>query len=193
MNTKKPDAEGRHPTADRLKRNLLEVCDESLADAIAFGTPLPAGATDEEKAAWVRHVVAGLETHLSGQDIRTVMMGCHCEDLCRLGEMKQHLGKLYRESASLEEFVEKVNEHGAGWRLEDGALYTKFLWCECHMLKNIEQLSSTTWCHCTEGYTKALFEHVLGCEVESELVRTIKTGHECCVVKIVPKQPPIRA
>ena len=185
--------EDSHQTAVALKRNLLRFCDETLADSIAFEIPLPSRATDKEKAAWVRHVVASLERHFSRDTVRSVMMGCHCENLCRLGEMKQWLGQLYGESSSVASFVEKVNSHGAGWRIEDGAIYTKFLWCECHMLKDVDSFSSTTWCHCTEGYTKALFEHVLGCEVESELVQTIKTGHECCIVKIMPKSGSIHS
>lgn len=177
-----------HPVAIRLHRNLRRVCDAGLAYAIAFAASLPETASRAEKAEWVLRVTAELERCLPAATVRSVMLGCHRDDMCRLGEMKAWLGGLYRESASLEEFVDRVNEHGAGWRIEDGAIYTKFLWCECHMLREVETLPSMTWCHCTEGYTRALFEHVLDCEVESELLQTIKTGHDCCIVKITPKE-----
>ena len=179
-----------HPAAENLRRNLLRFCDAAQAEAIAF--PLHAAASDAEKAAWVRRITSTLKERFSPDAIRTVMMGCHCEDLCRLGEMKKWLGGLYRESSSLADFVERVNAHGAGWTLEDGAIHTKFLSCECHMLRDVDALDSRAWCHCTEGYTKALFEHVFGCEVESELVQTIKTGYDCCIVKILPKWGNIR-
>ncbi len=175
-----------HPAAENLRRNLLRFSDAARAEAIAL--PLNVAASDAEKAAWVRRITSALEEEFSPEDIRTVMMGCHCGDLCRLDEMKKWLCGLYNESASLADFVERVNAHGVEWTLENNAIYTKFLWCECHMLREVATLDSSTWCHCTEGYTKALFEHVLGYAVESELLQTIKTGHDCCIVKIVPKR-----
>lgn len=173
-----------HPTPRRLHANLLRFCDADMARDIAYGVPLSVSASDAEKAVWVRYAVSELERLFSPDTARSVMMGCHCEDVCRLGEMKTWLGGLFREASGFEDFVDRVNEHGAGWYFEDGWLYTKFLWCECHMLRVIERLPSMTWCHCTEGYTKALFEHVLGCGVESELVQSIKTGHDHCLVRI---------
>lgn len=177
-----------HPTAEKLYANLRRLGRADLADRIAAAIPLPASATDGDKAAWVRRVVAELDRDLPPETARAVMLGCHCGDVCRLDEMKDWLGGLYRASASLEEFVARVNAHNAGWYLEGGALCTKFLWCECHMLRAVASLPSRTWCHCTEGYTKALFEHVLGCEVDSELLQSIKTGHDFCLVKITPRR-----
>lgn len=175
---------GRHPVADKLHRNLERECGGEMADRVAYGVDLAADAPPEDKAAWVRHVVAELEGRLPEGARRDVMMGCHCDEICKLDDMKEWLGGLYRGSATMEEFVEKVNRHGAGWYIEDGSLYTKYLWCECHMLGAVESLPSLTWCHCTEGYAKALFEHVFGREVESELLRSIKTGAECCLIRI---------
>lgn len=175
-----------HPAAANLRANLTRLCGEDEAARIVDVAPLSPEATDTEKAEWVRRVVAALEARFSEDAVRLVMMGCHCDDICRLGEMKEWLGGHYRESASMEEFVERMNRHGAGWELKDGEIYTRFLWCECHMLREVDALDSKTWCYCTEGYTKALFEHVLGSEVESELVQTIRTGHDCCIVKIRP-------
>ena len=176
-----------HPTALRLFHGISNCYGEALAGQIAFDTPLSVTATGMEKAAWVRHVTAELEKRFPKDAVRSIMMACHCKDACRLEEMKTWLGGLYKESASLDDFVDRVNRHDAGWFIRDGAVYTKFLWCECHMLTEVESLPSQTWCHCTEGYTKALFEHVFGCEVESELLQTIKTGHDFCLVKITPK------
>lgn len=173
-----------HQEVAKLYRRLAEHCSPDTAAAIARGVSLPAFANDGDKAVWVRHVVAALDEALPAETIRSVRLGCHCDEEGKLGEMKRWLGGLYRESAGIEDFVEKVNAFGAGWYMEDGWICTKFLTCECYMLRAVDRLPSASWCLCTEGYTRELFRHVLGCEVESELVQTIKMGHDFCLVRI---------
>ncbi|MFZ5940087.1 MAG: DUF6144 family protein, partial [Bacteroidota bacterium] len=36
------------------------------------------------------------------------------------------------------------------------------------------------------GYSKVLFEKAFGCEVEVELLRSVKAGDDQCLMKIVP-------
>lgn len=173
-----------HPAAESLLRSLEGKCPPEVADRIARGVRLTPDATDAEKAAWVAHTTRELERRLNQDTIREIRKRCHCREEGRLDEMKTWLGGLYRESSSMEEFVDKVNAHGAGWYLRDGEIHTKFLNCECHMLRDVSALDSMTWCLCAEGYTEELFGHVFGREVKSELVQTIRTGHEFCLVKI---------
>ena len=173
-----------HSAAERLRQSVERHATRELADCVACGVPLFPAATDAEKAAWVGHACGELERRFAPDTIRAIRKACHCREEGRLDEMKSWLGALYRESSSLAEFVEKVNAHGAGWYIEDGALYTKFLNCECYMLQGVASLESMTWCLCAEGYTEDLFRHVFGREVESELLQTIKTGHEFCLIAI---------
>ena len=172
-----------HREVEKIRASVRH-CSGAAADGFIAERMLGADATDLEKAEWVHGIVADLERRFDEEIIRDIRKGCHCDEEGRLGEMKKWLGGLYRESGSIEEFVARVNGHGAGWYIEDGWLYTKFLTCECYMLRAVPRLSTKTWCHCTEGYTAALFRDVLGREVESELVQTIKMGHEFCVVRI---------
>lgn len=176
-----------HPEVGKLYRKILEFDDDAAAGEISRAAPLSADADATEKAAWVAAISAGLEKRFDEPTIKSIRMGCHCNEEGRLPEMKQWLRGLYRESSSVDEFVDKVNAHGAGWYMEDGAIYTKFLTCECYMVQSVEHLDTRTWCYCTEGYTRELFEYVFEQPVESELVQSIKMGHEYCVVKVTPK------
>ncbi len=176
-----------HPEVGKLFRNIQKFADDGAAGEITRAAPLSVDASDTEKAAWVTTISAELEKHFNEETIKAIRMGCHCNEEGRLPEMKQWLRGLYRESSSLAEFVGKVNAHGAGWYIKDGAIYTKFLTCECYMVQGIEHLDSKTWCYCTVGYTRNLFEYVFEQPVESELVQSIKTGSEFCVVKVLPE------
>jgi hypothetical protein len=50
----------------------------------------------------------------------------------------------------------------------------------------VDKLDTNTWCQCTTGYSKVLFEKAFGCEVEVELLKSIKAGDEICLMKIIP-------
>lgn len=157
-------------------------------DALAARVPpLDAAADDAEKAAWARAVVGLLRGALPEDEVREVRARCRCDEEGRLGEMKFWLKGVWSESADLEDFVERMNALGAGWHLEGGRLYTKFLTCECYMLRQVETLPDRTWCYCTMGYTRTLFEHVFGRPMEAEVTKTIKTGHPFCLVAVWPK------
>lgn len=39
---------------------------------------------------------------------------------------------------------------------------------------------------CTTGYSKVLFETAFGCEVDVELLKSIKAGDDACLMKIIP-------
>lgn len=176
-----------HPEVEKLKSRIEAHSDAATAEAVACGVPLSPDAGDAEKAAWVRHVVDELDRRFPEETIQAIRLGCHCDEAGRLGEMKEWLGRVYRESADIEDFVGRMNRLGAGWRMENGAIYTTFQSCECYMLREVDRLPSTAWCYCTVGYTKNLFEHVFDREVDSELMQSIKLGADRCVVKVTPK------
>ena len=41
-------------------------------------------------------------------------------------------------------------------------------------------------CQCTTGYSKVLFEKAFGCDVDVELLKSIKCGDDICLMRIVP-------
>lgn len=173
-----------HREVEKLTASLRQA---ENGDALAAAVPpLDAAAGDTEKAAWVRAVV-GLFGALPESEVQEIRARCRCDEEGKLGEMKRWLKAVWSESASLADFVDRMNALGAGWYLDDGRLYTKFLTCECYMLKQVETLPDRTWCHCTMGYTRNLFEHVFGRPMEAEVTRTIKTSHPYCLVAVWPK------
>ena len=55
------------------------------------------------------------------------------------------------------------------------------------MLADVDKLDTDTWCQCTTGYSKVLFEKAFGCEVVVELLKSIKMGDNICLMKIIPR------
>jgi predicted hydrocarbon binding protein len=54
------------------------------------------------------------------------------------------------------------------------------------MLAEVDKLDSKTWCECTTGYSKVLFEKAFGCEVNVELLKSVKMGDDICLMRIIP-------
>ncbi len=46
-----------------------------------------------------------------------------------------------------------------------------------------------TWCQCSAGYSKVLFERAFQCNVEVALLKSVKMGDDICLMKIIPDAP----
>ncbi len=57
------------------------------------------------------------------------------------------------------------------------------------MLEGVEKLETSTWCQCTAGYSKTLFEKAFDCNADVELLKSIKMGDEVCLMKIILHNP----
>ena len=94
--------------------------------------------------------------------------------------------KLMASSANLEEFANNEKAKAAGLSYHDNELYLQFPFCPCPMLAEVDKLDNNTWCQCTTGYSKVLFEKAFSCEVDIELLKSVKMGDDSCLMKITP-------
>lgn len=60
----------------------------------------------------------------------------------------------------------------AGLFCKDGELFLQFKFCPCPMLAEVDRLETNTWCQCTTGYSKVLFEKAFACDVDVELLKS---------------------
>ena len=175
----------RHPEARRLHDSISKHGAPQLADAIAYGVELPLVPTVAQKNAWVHFVVAELEKHFDGAAIKAIRMDCQCN--LGMTERKEWLHRLWREYGSIDAMAADQQAREAGLYVENGSLYLKFTFCPCPMLEGVERLENKTWCQCTCGYSRDLFEYVFGCKVEVELLKSVKMGDDICLMEIAPK------
>lgn len=172
----------------KLYENIAKHSSAEIAQEITFGLKLQSSLASNESEQWVRHVCTELEKHFDEQTIKIIRSGCYCGEDGHLEKAKEFIKNIYDISTSMEDFVERMNERKAGWYLQDGYLFTKYFSCPCKMLDSIETLPTKTWCFCTVGYNKVIFEHVFNCEVDVELLESIKMGNSQCLMKIIPKK-----
>lgn len=142
-------------------------------------------ARTEDNPTWVKSTMRRLENHFDSQAVKQIRMHCQCgygmDDKLKL--VKELLGA----SSSIEEFGNLDKAKAAGLYSENGELYLQFSFCPCPMLEGVDRLETNTWCQCTTGYSKVLFEKAFGCKVDVELLKSIKMGDDKCLMRIIPQ------
>lgn len=151
---------------------------EETANGIVYGEK------EEDDATWVKSTMSRLENCFNRSAVKQIRMNCQCG--YGMAEKLGLLKELVASSSSIDEFGSLEKAKAAGMFCTDGELYLQFSFCPCPMLADVDKLDTYTWCQCTTGYSKVLFEEAFGCEVDVELLKSIKVGDEICLMKIIP-------
>ncbi len=136
-----------------------------------------------EKAAWMRVAIERLERLIGREASRRIMESCGRK--CCGPTSRKIAKKLMRETDSIADFVRKLNDArlgGGRLQLVDKHTITGgYDRCYCGLVKKTDQpFSSTTYCHCSVGWYKQLFESALGRPVDVEIKRSIISGANRC-------------
>jgi len=174
--------------------------EETALHIVGGGTPggaVPVGGTSggktasgggtEDNPTWVKNTMKRLNGRFDPATVKMIRMNCQCG--YGIDEKLALLKELMAGANSMEEFANNPKAEAAGLFYQDDGLYLQFPFCPCPMLAEVDCLDDLTWCQCTTGYSKVLFEKAFGCEVEVELLKSVKAGDDLCLMKIVPLQP----
>lgn len=156
--------------------------DLKTAEEIVYG--YDGLARDESNPTWVKSTMHRLENKFDFNTIKQIRMDCQCG--YGMEQKLTLLQKLKSSASNLEDFVHSDEAKKAGLFCREGELYLQFFFCPCPMLADVDQLESKTWCQCTTGYSKVLFEKAFGCDVDVNLLKSIKSGDDICLMKIIP-------
>ncbi len=162
---------------------IKAVSNDETAATIVYGDH--GLSSSEDNAAWVKTTMNRLENHFAKSAVKQIRMNCQCG--YGMDEKLALVKDLVESSSNLEEFANQDKAKAAGLSYTNGELYLQFPFCPCPMLADVDKLDTDTWCQCTTGYSKVLFEKAFGCEVDVELIKSIKIGDDICLMKIIPR------
>ncbi len=163
-----------------IYENIKAATGEQAAYEIVYGN----GAQSMDDASWVKEAMKRMEAALDKDTCVKVRMGCQCG--YGMEEKKKLVEELTAEADGMDSFAASKKAREAGLFTENGELYLSFPFCPCPMLADVDRLETKTWCYCTMGYSKKLFEEGWGCKVAVELIKAIKAGDDMCLMKITP-------
>lgn len=144
---------------------------------------------EKDNPTWVKNTMERLEKRFDPVTIKKIRMNCQCG--YGMDEKLSLLKELVASSSCMEEFGNNERAKAAGLSYMDGELYLRFPFCPCPMLAEVDKLETSTWCQCTTGYSKVIFGKAFGCEVDVDLLKSIKMGDNICLMKIIPGSPVI--
>ncbi len=161
---------------------IKDKSDTETAKEIIYG--IDGSAKSENNAEWVKSTMCRLESKFDQGTVKQIRMNCQCG--YGMDEKLTLLKELRATSSSMEEFANSDKAKSAGLFCKDGTLYLQFLFCPCPMLADVDKLNTKSWCLCTTGYSKILFEKAFGCKVDVNLLKSIKSGDDICLMEIIP-------
>jgi predicted hydrocarbon binding protein len=131
-----------------------------------------------------------IDQNLPNDARRELMEQCgrHCIGASTL----QKASRMQRESANLDELLERLNAArigGGHLRREGSRIHAVYEQCYCGSVSQSKTPISITYCYCSCGWFRQLFETLLGKPVEVELVESIQSGGDGC--RFIIHLPPI--
>jgi predicted hydrocarbon binding protein len=133
---------------------------------------------------WVKNLMTGLDEHVDEETCRLILERCGRE--CITKNVIEKAREVYSESEDLEEFLKNYSQVNRHLHLEDDGVYLVYPRCYCPTVKNMRpgQLSAT-YCDCSRGWAKALFEGATGRKVEVVREKSVVNGDGECRFRII--------
>lgn len=135
------------------------------------------------KAAYIGKLISRLEERVGR--VKTIDILRQCGEMCCGVTTRRRVKELASGTESLKELVRKLNEAGlGGGRLkmkDENTIVGGYNHCYCGLVKpTTEPFPTDTYCWCSTGWYKQLFETALDQPVKVVLLRSIVSGADEC-------------
>jgi hypothetical protein len=172
---------------------------QSLADSIEKNLPSKEGLAflTNQQMKW-RSKVPRKKAEQISCIINDLEKQCGKRVTCRIFEAcgEDCLGKsvidkakrLYRKSTDIIDFIDKLNEcHIGGGNLthDNGTIHVVYKKCYCDTISQSLAPISMTYCNCSKGWLKKLFQSVYDTNIRVELIGTIMHGADQCTFNVI--------
>jgi len=108
-------------------------------------------------------------------------------EACALAGSFKIAKKIAEESTEIEEIIAKVNDQVpwcGKWKLERNRISSTCLECGCPLIRNKIVIPNGTFCYCSVGWAKKIFEILLKKQVDVNLEKSKGSGDDKCKFSI---------
>jgi predicted hydrocarbon binding protein len=132
---------------------------------------------------WIQQVTKGLHDNVDEATCTKILEACGRR--CTPTRLIEKGKEIYESSRDIGEFLARFSDVFERLQIEDDAIYVVYPQCFCEQIRGIpiEQLPDS-YCNCSVGWIKELFEGAIGRPVAVERVETIIAGGKECRFKV---------
>jgi predicted ArsR family transcriptional regulator len=132
---------------------------------------------------WITCLIDALNEHIDAETRAKILEQCGRQ--CQSQNFVKKARDIYKKSKNIGDFLNKFGEVYKHLHKEGDNVYIVYPKCYCSFVNRIpsEKLSST-YCNCSRGWAKELFEGALGRPVEVAMEKSIVNGDDQCKFRI---------
>jgi predicted hydrocarbon binding protein len=128
---------------------------------------------------WIATLMDGLDKSVDEETLASVLEQCGRQ--CQSQSFVKKVQGLYKKSKGVDDFLDKLGQVYKHLQREGGKVYIVYPRCYCSQVNKFPKGKlSGTYCNCSRGWAKALFEGALGRPVEVIKKKSIIGGDREC-------------
>jgi predicted hydrocarbon binding protein len=139
---------------------------------------------------WVETLMSTLEVQVSEDTTARLMESCGRACALHYGSIEQAMA-IKHSAQEMGELLDKLNQQEGlwcgSWERDGDIIYSVCEECGCPLVRAGLVKLSPTFCNCSRGWVRAVFEAVLERPVEVELEQAIGRGDLVCRFSVRPK------
>ena len=133
---------------------------------------------------WIAWLMAAMDGYVDEETRAKILEKCGRQ--CQSENFIKKARKIYEETGSIDEFLDQFGQVYKNLHREGDRVYIIYPKCYCPNVNKIPTGKlSATYCNCSRGWAKALFEGALGRPVEVIMEKSIVKGDEQCRFRVV--------
>jgi len=131
---------------------------------------------------WIKSLITALQTELDEKTQAKILENCGRNCITHSFILKAKTCK--KNAKNQKEFLDKLSKVWKSLHLEGNNVYVVYEKCYCPLVKEYPEKLSPTWCNCSRGWIKELFESALGKSIDVKLEKSIKQGDNICKFRV---------
>lgn len=131
---------------------------------------------------WIRTLMDNLDTELDEKTRTKILESCGRTCIPRSLIKKAQACK--NDAKNIDEFLDELSKRWSHLKRDNDKIYVVYEKCYCPLVKTYSGKLSPTFCNCSRGWIKELFESALERPVIVELEKSIKQGGDACRFRV---------
>jgi predicted ArsR family transcriptional regulator len=132
---------------------------------------------------WITNLIDSLEKNVDEKTIAKILEQCGRQ--CQSQSFINKARAIHAKSKNTDDFLEKLSRIYKHLHREGEKVYLVYPKCYCSQVNKIPKGKlSGTYCNCSRGWAKALFEGATGKPVEVTMEKSIINGDDQCKFRV---------